>query len=322
MISVICPVYNEEHYIIHLMEFFLAAPPVEKELILVDGGSKDKTVAIIEEYAQKYPQIILLHNPDKYVSFALNKAIHAAKGSYIIRLDAHTSYADDYFVQVLKTFEKTGADIVGGPTRTTFKTAFQRAVGYCISTKMGVGDSKVHDDQYEGYTDTVTFGSWRKDLFDTVGYFDVQLMRNQDDEFGYRAKSFGKTLYLNPAIKLWYYPRNTLKGLFKQYYQYGLYKPLVLKKVGSEAKLRHFIPAFFTLYVLSLPLAILFPLWLMPLALYLLLSMLFASRCDGGWMEKIYCIVIYLAVHIAYGSGFLLGLNKKPKLNTTIPTSK
>ena len=301
------------------MDFFLVAEPQEKELILVDGGSKDKTVEMINAYSEKYPQIRLLHNPDKYVSFALNMAIRAAKGDSIVRLDAHTDYADDYFLQVIKTFDRTGADVVGGPTRTAYKTSFQRAVGYCISTKMGVGDSKVHDDTYEGYTDTVTFGSWKKDMFNDVGYFDTQLMRNQDDEFGYRAKSFGKKLYLNPAIKLWYYPRSNIKGLFKQYFQYGLFKPLVLKKVGSEAKIRHFIPAFFTLYIVSLPLAFISALWLLPLALYFLLALVFAVRCPGSIMEKIYCPVIYPTLHLAYGSGFLLGLFKKPMVNTTIP---
>ena len=319
MISIICPVYNEEHYISVVMDFFLKVKAEDKELILVDGGSKDKTVPIINSYSEKYPQIRLLHNPDKYVSFALNKAIRAARGEVIIRLDAHTTYADDYFEKVLETFAKTGADIVGGPTRTAYKTSFQRAVGYCISTKMGVGDSKVHDDTYEGYSDTVTFGSWRKELFQDVGYFDEQLMRNQDDEFGYRAKSFGKTLYLNPAIKLWYYPRSTIKGLFKQYYQYGLFKPLVLKKVGSEAKLRHFIPAFFTLYMISLPLAFISLFWLIPLALYFMMELLFAMRCPESIKVKLDCLIIYPAVHLAYGSGFLLGLFKKPKVNLTIP---
>jgi hypothetical protein len=184
---------------------------------------------------------------------------------------------------------------------------------------MGVGDSKVHDDTYEGYVDAVTFGSWRKELFADTGYFDEQLRRNQDDEFSYRARSLGKKLYLNPAIKLWYYPRSNASGLFRQYYQYGLFKPLVLKKVSSEIKLRHLIPSLFVLYWISIWIGFFFPVWFIPGILYVLLDGLFSMRCPGSLKAKLSCLMIYPIIHAAYGSGFILGLFKKNIPNPTIP---
>ncbi|MBK9045822.1 MAG: glycosyltransferase [Bacteroidetes bacterium] len=106
MITVVCPLYNEEAYIKPLLDFYLSAAPAEKELLLIDGGSTDNTVAIIKEYQQKDSSIHLIHNPDKYVPFALNKAITASKGEPVIRLDAHTVYAPDYFTAVLEAFRK------------------------------------------------------------------------------------------------------------------------------------------------------------------------------------------------------------------------
>lgn len=310
-LSVICPCFNEEAYIRGLLEFFISAKPVEKELILVDGGSRDKTKSIIREYQQNHRNIHLLDNPEKIVPYALNKAIPLCKADKIVRLDAHTKYAPDYFEKIIETFENVEADIVGGPTRTACKAPLQCAVAYAICTPFGVGNSQVHNVTYEGYSDSVTFGSWKKEIFTEVGMFDERLVRNQDDEFHYRAKSKGKKIYQNPAIKLWYYPRSNLKGLFKQYYQYGLFKPMVLKKVNSEIKLRHLIPSCFLLYFMSLPLAVISPLWLIPLALYLLLDVFFSLRAKGGLKVKLAALLVYPALHVSYGAGFLRGLFRK-----------
>src|SRR5436305_14804258 len=97
VISVICPVYNEEQYITELLRFCTTAPPAEKEIILVDGHSTDHTCQIIEQYCRQFSNIKLLHNSYRYVPYALNIGIKAATGSIIIRLDAHTRYAPDYF---------------------------------------------------------------------------------------------------------------------------------------------------------------------------------------------------------------------------------
>lgn len=310
-LSVICPTLNEEGFIEALLSFFINSKPIEKELFIIDGGSTDKTKEIVDTWSKKYPNIFLLDNPNKFVPFALNKAIPKCSGKYIVRLDAHTEYADDYFEQILKTFQKTNADIVGGPTRTRARNPFQAAVAYAICTKMGIGDSKVHQVDYEGPSDSVTFGAWRPSIFETTGFFDTELMRNQDDEFHYRARSKGFAIYQNPSIKLYYYPRSSFKGLFSQYFQYGLYKPLVLKKVNSEIKLRHLIPSFFVLYLITLPIFLLFSnIFLLPLILYTLLSLFFSFNNDLAWEEKWRCLLVYPGLHMAYGGGFLLGLRK------------
>ena len=80
MITVICPVYNEAAYISSVLDFFSKSLPAEKGAIIIDGNSSDNTCSIIEQYQLSHPNIHLLHNPDRYVPFALNKAIMAAKG--------------------------------------------------------------------------------------------------------------------------------------------------------------------------------------------------------------------------------------------------
>lgn len=309
MITVVCPVFNESKYIAGLLEFCINGLPAEKEIIIIDGNSTDDTCAIVETFQKKQVNIQLLHNPKRIVPFALNMAIKKAKGDVIVRLDAHTLYDENYFLKVLEAFDKSGADIVGGPMRIAAGTALQDAVGYATSTSFGIGNSSFHFDNFEGFTDSVYLGAWKKNIFETTGLFDEALKRNQDDEFHYRAKNLGFKIYQSPQIKSYYYPRNSYATLFKQYYQYGFYKPLVLAKVRSGLRFRHLVPLLFVLYLISLPLFILFKYWLMlfPLALYFLLNFTYSFRSKKSILQVGRISIAYFMLHVSYGSGFILG---------------
>lgn len=319
MISVICPVLNEEKYIQTLIDFFLQVEPEEKELLLVDGGSTDNTIEIIKNAIVKNPNIYLFFNEKKYVPFALNIAINNSTGDPIVRLDAHTEYSIDYFEKIIETFEKTGADIVGGPTRVKSRTSFQEALGMAICSPFGIGDSKVHNQNYNGYSDHVTFGAWRRYLFNEIGFFDEQLIRNQDDEFHYRAVSMGRKVYLSSDIKLWYYPRSTFYGLIKQYFQYGYFKPIVLAKVKSQIKLRHLVPSFFVVYLIILSFMYNNILFVCPLILYVVMNLYYSFFNKLGIKEKLISLLIFPSLHLSYGIGFIAGLkNILLKINSKI----
>ena len=125
----------------------------------------------------------------------------------------------------------------------------------------------------------------------------------------YRLNSMGKKVFLNPAIKFWYCPRHSFWGLFKQYFQYGYYKPLVLKKVKSGIKLRHLIPPLFVLYVLSLPLIKINNFKFILLIIYLPALIFNSLITQGNIKVKILSLLVYPTIHLSYGLGFLIGLN-------------
>jgi glycosyltransferase involved in cell wall biosynthesis len=309
-VSLICPVYNEIEHLQKIILFFESTTITEKELIFIDGGSNDGSRKMIESAANKNSSIHFLDNPRKYVPFALNKAISAARGKYIIRVDAHTDYHPNYVNQVLNSFSANQADITGGPMRIAKGTDLQQAIGYATSTSFGVGNSSFHFENYSGLADSVYLGAWKKEIFERTGLFDESLIRNQDDEFHYRAKQMGISIYQDPSITCWYYPRNSVAGLFKQYFQYGYYKPVVLKKIPAAFRMRHLVPACFVLYILLLPFCtMIFSFYaFIPLACYLITSLYFSFRSPYNWHQCMRILVVYAILHCSYGLGFLTGM--------------
>ncbi len=315
MLTLICPVFNEEKYIQNILNFFLESEPADKEIFFIDGGSTDNTVPTIKNAITQNSNIRLLFNQNKYVPFALNLGIISSSGDPIIRLDAHTIYPTDYCLKILEVFEETQADIVGGPMIKRGETLFQKAVAYYTSTPFAVGDSKIHKTDYSGPSDHVYLGAWKRDIFKDIGYFDERLIRNQDDEFHYRAKSKGKKIFLSAKIKSIYFPRNSIKKLFSQYFQYGLFKPIVLKNVKSEIKIRHIIPSAFVLYMCTFPFWYQYKFLSLMFFAYFLIVAIFAHKSQLSLKLKMMGVLVYSTVHIAYGLGFLIGLLNSKKIN-------
>lgn len=315
MLTLLCPVFNEDKYIQNILNFFLDSQPADKEIFFIDGGSTDNTVLKIKNAMTQNSNIKLLFNQDKYVPFALNLGIKSSSGDPIIRLDAHTIYPNDYCLKILEVFNETKADIVGGPMIKSGETHFQKAVAYFTSTPFAVGDSKIHKTDYSGPSDHVYLGAWKRDIFKEIGYFDERLIRNQDDELHYRAKSKGKKIFLSAKIKSIYFPRNSTKKLFTQYFQYGLFKPIVLRKVKSEIKIRHIIPSLFVIYTFTFPFWYQYKFLSLMFFAYFLLVAIFVHKSRLSLKCKLMGLVIYSTIHIAYGMGFLIGLLNSKKIN-------
>lgn len=310
-ISIICPTYNEEAYMPHLLNFFVNALPESKEIIIADGMSTDKTRSIIAEWQQKYPFIKLIDNPRKYVSFGMNEAIRMARGTYIARVDAHTEYPDDYLLNCLAVSKETGAENVGGYIHSKGKTSVGKAISVAMSTSFGVGNTSFRTAVVDGFVESVPFGFWKRDFFEKFGYFDTELIRNQDDELNYRTNKKGGKIFQSSKISSAYYVRDSFKAMYRQYYQYGYFKPLVFKKLGnSGVRLRHLVPGAFFIYVLSLPLSLFCWWWFLPFALYLMLNVRYAFASEYNVRVKFLTVPAYTLLHMAYGSGFLVGLWK------------
>lgn len=311
-ISIICPVFNEEAYIDNLVTKFLFNDGIEKELFFVDGGSTDGTRQRIAALQQERPHIFLVTNPKRYVSFGFNKAFPLTRGKYIAFLGAHADYPATFFKTGVAYLDANACDAVGGPLQQKGKTGTGTAIAYCMSHRFGVGGTEFRTSARKQYVQSVAFAIYRRTVFEKAGLLDEQLLRNQDDEFHYRLNAHGFRILMVPEMRCTYYVRGSIGKLFSQYFQYGLYKPLVLKKVRSGTRLRHLVPSAFMLYFLSLPAAVCWLWWLVPLGLYLLLDVFFSFYNPLRIPQKLKCLIVFPALHISYGLGFLFGMLKKP----------
>lgn len=317
-ISVICPVYNEEKYIRNCIESLIKQDFAwnDSEILLIDGISTDKTRQIIGEYVEKFPFIKLLNNPRKTTPISLNIAILSAKNDIIFRIDAHTTYPPNYFSVLSKHLTDLKADNVGGVCRTL--PGEQGLIPECISKVMssifGVGNSffrigakKIME------VDTVPFGCFRREVFDRIGLFDEELVRNQDDEFNGRIIKNGGKIFLIPEVIIDYYARDSISKLSKMFYQYGLFKPLVNIKLGTSTSLRQFFPlAFVVSLILAFFLAAIqllaYEVLLFGVGIYLILAISFALK-EGDNIKQIFLLpLLYFILHISYGWGYLMGI--------------
>lgn len=317
MVSVICPIYNEEKYIAKCIDSILSQdyPKDDLEIIFVDGMSTDKTREIVEEYISKFPFIRMIDNPQKIVPPAMNIGIKASKGEIIIRLDAHAEFPTNYFSRLIESLIKLDADNVGGVciTLPTSDNVVPIAIANALSSKFGMGNSSFRVGCKKiAEVDTVPFGCWHREIFDRIGYFDEELIRNQDDEFNGRIIKNGGHIYLLPDVEIKYFARDKISKISKMFYQYGLFKPLVNKKLGSPATIRQFFPPIFVLGLsLGLVLSIIFPILLIPyisiISIYILLAIYFSIKSSRNIFVISSQIYIYFVVHVSYGFGYIKG---------------
>jgi succinoglycan biosynthesis protein ExoA len=148
-------------------------------------------------------------------------------------------------LRCLDVLQRTGADNVGGAARTKADGYWQRAIASAYHSHFSVGGARFHKPDHEGYVDTVAYGCWRKSTFERFGYFDEELVRNQDDEHNLRITRGGGKVYQSPRIRSWYRPRSSLLALFTQYMQYGYWKVRVIQKHKLPASWRHLVPGAF-----------------------------------------------------------------------------
>lgn len=320
MLSVICPIYNEEKYIEGCIESILSQdyPKDDLEVIFADGMSTDRTRDIVEDYATKYPWIRLIDNPDRIVPPALNLAIEASHGDIIMRLDAHAEYPDNYFSVLTKALNELGAANVGGVCETLpiNDTPTAKAIAAVLSSKFGMGNSDFRVGAKDiKEVDTVPFGCWPRSIFSKIGLFDMDLIRNQDDEFNGRIIKNGGRIFILPDVRIKYFARDKVSKVAKMFYQYGLFKPLVNCKLGSPATVRQFFPLALVLgLVIGAVISLLWRpfLWiyLAGIAVYLLIALAFSLKSSLNPTQVLIQIWTYMTVHICYGWGYLIGLYK------------
>ena len=244
-ISMLIVSLNAEKYINNAIESLInqGLPKETFEIILIDGNSSDKTVAlsreILERNGVKYQ---VLKNEKKILSSGWNKGLKAALGEFEVRIDAHSELMPGYVESGLKKLKLNSRLAgVGGIIETASNSYIGKRIATVLSSKIAVGNSLFRIGvKMDTISDTAVYAVYRNKACHSVGLFDEKLQRNQDLDFHKKLRTNGYLLMTSPDMKAIYFSRNTVNKFIKQAFNNGFW---VMKSKGFY--LRHLAPLFF-----------------------------------------------------------------------------
>ncbi len=331
-VSVIVPCYNERATIPKLLEAIYAQtyPKSELEVVIADGCSTDDTRQVIEVFKSQHPdlQIRVIDNIKRVIPSGLNRAIEAAQGEYIVRMDAHSMPNREYIEKCISGLEAGVGNNVGGiwiiaPGADTWMA---QSIAVAAGHPLGAGDARYRIGGSAQEVDTVPFGAFKKQLVNAVGMFDETLLTNEDYEFNVRVRQAGGKVWLDPTISSIYYARANLGELSRQYWRYGYWKAQMLRRYPHTLRWRQLLPPVFILSImLSAILSIVWHpgLWLLATIVIVYTISIFSIGIQMSLKHKklLHVLGVPLALatmHWSWGSAFLWGLIHKPDKNEPV----
>jgi succinoglycan biosynthesis protein ExoA len=239
----------------------------------------------------------------------------------------------DFVRRAVTHLSRDAVDCVGGILDTIGQTRMARVIAAAMSAPFGVGGSAFRSSDATSatatsvraacsmLTDTVAFPAFTREAIARTGWFDEELVRNQDDEYSYRLRRLGGRILLATDMRARYYSRGTLRGLWRQCFEYGYWKVRVLQKHPRQMRARQFVPAFFVAGLASSAIAAalaprLWPIPALILSAYIAAASaasLTAARRHGWWRHPADWMLIpilaasFATMHVAYGAGSLTG---------------
>lgn len=323
-VTLLIVIKNEKKYIDRSLSSLLnqTYPKEKTEIIIVDGMSTDGTREWlqnrIKELRGKGIGIKLLDNPKYILASGWNIGIKNAIGDVVCRIDAHSEiyphYVNSGINELLKR-KNENVICVGGVLENIGSGVVGETIADLFSSRFGIGNSgfRIIINKPK-FTDTAVFGLYWKWIFNKIGYFDESLGRNQDIALHFRIIKNGYKFVTHPDMRIKYYVRDTISKLIKKAFGDGYWTIY-----SQKSYLRHKIPLFFILYLLSIPLVLVmmfyfscfwYYLYLFPCIFYIFLSIFFSIK-DGQAYRRFLLPFFFLIFHISYGLGSFKGVIDK-----------
>jgi succinoglycan biosynthesis protein ExoA len=311
--SILVPVLNEEQYVRDATATMQGQRfDGTVEFLFVDGGSEDRTVAILEELSQADERIRIFHNPAGATPNGLNIGLRHSRGRFIARMDAHTLYPLDYLAQGVERLRRGDVDWVSGPQLAVGTDKWSRRVALALSSLLGTGGAGFRRRmEEETEVDSGFTGVWRRETLEVHGGWDERWPVDQDYELAARIRERGGRIVCLPGMAASYIPRNSLRRLLGQYWRYGYYKVKTLRAHPGSMRRSHVLPP----GVAGATLAAFAP-W-RPLrsvgragvAVYLVSVLVASARTAsaGRRGDATSLPLVFATMHLSYGLGFLWG---------------
>ncbi len=308
---VLCVLDEERHIAAAIANALDQDHPGQLELVIALGPSRDRTDELVQAFAQQDPRVRWVRNPDPRGSTpaGLNAAVAATSHPVVIRIDGHALLPRDYVRIAVETMRETGADNVGGIMAAEGTTPFEQAVARAMTSKFGVGNASFHTGGDAGPADTVYLGVFRRTALDRVGGYDESFLRAQDWEMNLRIRRSGGLVWFQPKLRVSYRPRSNARALGRQYFHYGRWRRVVMRRHEGTVNVRYLAPPLALSGVvvgLVLTAAGVWPAAILPGGYVLAVLSGSAIESPGlSWRAKA-CLPLALAtMHMSWGAGFL-----------------
>jgi glycosyltransferase involved in cell wall biosynthesis len=317
-VSMVVPARDEVGYIEACIRSMLANdyPRDRMEVVVVDGKSTDGTTERVQRLAAEDGRVRWVENSRRITPVAFNLGIRESRGDIICIIGGHTTVAPDFISEFVRVMQEHPDVWCAGGVETAIGTTFAgRAISAVKRHPFGVGGGSWRLGRKQGYVDAVPFGAYWRWVFDRIGLFDENLVRNQDDELIQRMIEAGGKQYMSPTIRCTYFVRSSLRKLARQYYQWGFWRVRTIQKRKRPANLRQVLPLGFVLTWAGLAVgsAVWHPLlWALAVFAAVYVAGLLAGAADvarkEGWKLFPIVPVAFAIMHFSYGIGSLVGI--------------
>lgn len=248
-VLVVVPTLNEEHRIeACLLSLLQGLDESTARIVVMDGGSRDRTVEIVSRLGTLHPAVTIEHNPGRLQACAVNLAARTLEPgrSILLRADAHAAYSKEFVRLCVESLRATGAASVVVPMATVGIAGFQRAVAAAQNSLLGNGGAAHRSGGVSRFVDHGHHAAMQRSAFLAIGGYDESFSHNEDAEFDRRLRAAGGTIWLCREACITYFPRDSIGALARQYRAYGRGRCRTVIKHHDRLKLRQAAPLVIT----------------------------------------------------------------------------
>jgi succinoglycan biosynthesis protein ExoA len=322
---VVIPCLNEEEHIEKTIAHFAAeSPGIVCKIVVVDGGSTDQTLKIVQKCAAGDRRVALITNDRRIQSSGINRAVevYGDLAPFIVRADAHADYPGGFCQKLLEAQRVTGADSVVISMTSKGEACFQTAAAAAQNSRLGNGGS-AHRRLAEGrFVDHGHHALMSVKSFRAVGGYDEAFSHNEDAELDLRLVAAGYRIYLCAGADITYYPRKGAFSLFNQYRNFGKGRAMTILKHRARPKLRQVLPV-----MIGPVVAVSLLWWVTPLLAIPAVAWAMACLTCGmllGVRRKSGCAcgagIAAMLMHLGFSVGFILQVAKNAVLGGSRPS--
>lgn len=242
--TVLVPILNEEEFLPGTLPAMLAQDFDEPiEFLMLDGGSTDRTLEILKQFAEADPRIRVIDNPGRIQSRALALGLAEAKGEYIVRMDAHTYYPPNYVRSGIARLRRGDVAWVAGPQLPHGTGGWSSRIAAAMRNRLGVGGASFRFPQSEEMvTDAAFTGILSRRLLEDLGGWDTDWRVNEDGELAARVRAAGGVIVCLPEMAAQCATRDSLSGLARQYHKYGYDRAMTERRHPGSLRRSHLLP--------------------------------------------------------------------------------